>query len=352
MTVKTINLALQGGGSHGAFTWGVLDRLLEEKILEIKAISGTSAGSMNGACLANGLIKGGKDEARDKLDEFWYKISQINPFDSFNRKAIGEIIPSSIKKMQQQYFIQAFNLLSQFFSPYQFNPFNINIIKNIIEKIIDFDSFRSAEEIQLFISSTNIETNRIKIFDNHDICSEALLASACLPNVCQAIKWQDNYFWDGGYIGNPILEPLVYNSPSRDILIIQVNPINKKGVPKTSHDILDRLNEITFNSSLMREIRNIVNIKKLSDEQFCQKNNPYSNLRLHLIHDENFMSQLGASSKFNIDWDFLNILKTKGREAASKWIEVNYDNIGKKTTMDLSNWHIETPNTTCLTLKC
>ncbi len=352
MTRKTINLALQGGGSHGAFTWGVLDRLLEENSLEIKAISGTSAGSMNGACLANGLIKGSNLDARNKLDEFWYKVSQINPYDSFNQKIIRGTATSAVKKIQQQYFIKVFNLVSQFFSPYQFNPFNVNLIKNIIENIIDFDCFRLAEDVQLFISATNIETNRIKIFDNQDICSEALLASACLPSVYQAVKWQDNYFWDGGYMGNPILEPLIYNSSSRDILIIQVNPINKQGVPKTSHDILDRLSEITFNSSLMREIRTIVNIQKLSDQQFCQKNNPYSDLRLHLIHDENFMSQLGVSSKFNIDWDFLNTLKAKGRKATSLWLEDNYDDISKKTTMDLSNWHIETPNTTCLTFKC
>lgn len=152
-------------------------------------------------------------------------------------------------------------------------------------------------------------------------------------------------------MGNPILEPLIYNCESRDLLIIQVNPINKPGIPKTSHEILDRLNEITFNSSLMRELRTIVNIKKLSDEQFCQQNNPYADLRLHLISDESFMAELGASSKFNINWDFLNTLKAKGREAAENWLIKNLNQVGKTTSMDLSKWHIETPTTTCLTLK-
>lgn len=343
---KIINLALQGGGSHGAFTWGVLDRLLEEEDLEIKAISGTSAGSMNGVCLAYGLIKEGKIGAKKKLEEFWYKISQANAFVAFNKFA-----PQWGQALQQRSLIQCFNFITQFLSPYQFNPLNQNPIEKILKEIIDFDSLRSTQDIRLFISATNVETNRIKVFDNNDICIEALLASSCLPSLHQAVKWKENYFWDGGFMGNPILEPLIYNCESRDLLIIQVNPINKPGIPKTSHEILDRLNEITFNSSLMRELRTIVNIKKLSDEQFCQQNNPYADLRLHLISDESFMAELGASSKFNINWDFLNTLKAKGREAAENWLIKNLNQVGKTTSMDLSKWHIETPTTTCLTLK-
>lgn len=335
---KYINLALQGGGSHGAFTWGVLDRLLEEENLKFEGLSGTSAGAINAALVATGVANEGRDTARHNLDQFWHAVSALNTpqdnvfFSHFLSPMNGLL----------------FSYLSQLFSPYEFNPLNHNPIKSILEKHVDFEFLRNTKKVKIYVSATNVETNRIKVFDNVDLCIEALLASTCLPTLHQAVQWRGKYFWDGGFMGNPILEPLIYNCESNDLLIVQVNPIEREGIPKTSRDILDRINEVTFNSSLMREIRGIVNIQKLSHGNWCDKENPYAKLRLHSVQDEEFMAGLGASSKFDITLDFLKSLKAKGRAAAEHWLKKNFNRIGVETTMDLSKWHIETPTTTCL----
>lgn len=331
---KYLNLALQGGGSHGAFTWGVLDRLLEEENLKFEGLSGTSAGAINAALVATGVANEGRDTARTNLDQFWHSVgalsaSQNNPFFA------------PIHGLWISY-------LSQLFSPYEFNPLNHNPIKSILEKYIDFEFLRNTKKVKIYVSATNLETNRIKVFDNADLCIEALLASTCLPTLHQAVEWKGKYFWDGGFMGNPMLEPLIYNCESNDLLIVQVNPIERVGIPKTARDILDRINEVTFNSSLMREIRSIVNIQKLSHGNWCDKENPYAKLRLHSVQDEEFMTGLGVSSKFDITLDFLKSLKEKGRVAADRWLNQNFNRIGIETTMDLSKWHIETPTTSCL----
>lgn len=341
MSAKYINLALQGGGSHGAFTWGVLDRLLEEKNLKIEGISGTSAGAINGALIATGIITAGRQEAQKNLDRFWHSIANIAP---------QAIIFPFLSWTPNTFFPFGFwfDYLSQLFSPYDINPFNYNPIQSILRECINFECLRKTDKIKIYVSATNVETNRIKVFENKDICLESLLASICLPNISQAVEWNEKFFWDGGFMGNPILEPLIYNCTSKDLMIVHVNPIERKGIPKKSSDISNRMNEVTFNASLMREIRNIVNIQKLSEGKWCDQENPYATLRLHTISDEKFMTTLGPNSKFNIRLDFLNSLKEKGRDAASKWLKKNYKYIGVKMSMDLTSWHFETPTTTCL----
>jgi NTE family protein len=344
---RKINLALQGGGAHGAFTWGVLDRLLEEESLVIEGISGTSAGAVNGAIVAAGIVAGGPQKARDELAVFWEMIGtgtqKALPFLSvFHAQAASFAYLGSFSGLWLTF-------MSRLFSPYELNPLNYNPLREFLQETIDFECLRETKKVKLYVSATNVETNRIKVFDNSDICPESLMASLSLPTLHQAVRWKDEFFWDGGFLGNPILEPLIYNCSSKDLMIIQVNPINRKGIPKTVREILDRVNEVTFNASLIREIRNIVNIQKLSDINVCTQDNPYKDLRLHKISDEAFMSELGFLNKFNTEPSFLETLKEKGRAAATQWIEENLDNIGLKTTMDLSHWQMETPSTTCLT---
>jgi len=342
MKKHEINIALQGGGAHGAFTWGVLDRLLEEESLEIQGISGTSSGAINGAILGTGLVKGGPAKARENLERFWKEIS-LSYHDNWFSK-FGDYF--QYFKLFDDFWI---NRVLNLFTPYDF-PYSLSYepLKEILDKQIDYECLRKTNKVQVYVSATNVETNRIKIFTNEDICSISLLASSCIPVIRPAVEWKGEFYWDGGFIGNPILEPLIYNCGSKDLLIVQVNPITKRGVPKTPREILDRMNEVTFNASLMREIRSIVNIQKLSDLELCSPQNPYSSLRMHLIKDEEFIAALGSSTKYNVKWEFLLSLKEKGRQAAEEWLKENLNRLGRETTMDLSKWHMETPSTDCL----
>lgn len=342
MKKHQISIALQGGGSHGAFTWGVLDRLLEEKHLEIIGISGTSAGAINGALVATGLVKGNAKTARQNLDEFWKGLSESYSSNAFSKGS---------EFLQYFKFFEDFwvNRLLNLFSPYDFaTDASYLPLQKLMDAHVDFECLRDTNKIQIYVSATNVETNRIKVFNNKDICSASLLASSCLPTIRQAVEWQGSFYWDGGFMGNPILEPLVYNCAAKDLVIVQVNPINKPGVPKTPRQILDRLNEVTFNASLMREIRTIINIQKMSESALCSPLNPYASLRLHVVKDEPFMAALGANTKFNTDWDFLTSLKEKGREAAAQWLKTGAGRLGQESSMDLSQWHMETPTTTCI----
>ncbi|HUX79047.1 MAG TPA: patatin-like phospholipase family protein [Alphaproteobacteria bacterium] len=332
----TVNLALQGGGAQGAFTWGVLDRLLEEKTIHIEGISGTSAGAMNAAALACGFIKGGHEGGRKNLYQFWRAISActgaLNPAQMWSAPFKNDFLGWSPSKLWM-------DSLSQILSPYQINPFNYSPLQEVLRKNIDFAALNNTKKIKLFVGATNVETNMLKVFHNDELCEEALLASACLPTISQAVKWKGRYYWDGGYIGNPVLEPLIYHCDSKDIIIVPINAICHKGVPKTPKEILNRLNEVTFNASLMREIRVLLHIQALS--KHLSPENPYAEVRLHSIQNEEFMKSLGADSKFNTDWSFLSEVKSMGREAADKWIKKSYHIVGKETTMDLGLWRMD-----------
>lgn len=342
MSKKSLNLALQGGGAYGAFTWGVLDRLLEEDV-EIEGITGASAGAINAAALASGLIQGGNPGGRDALEKFWQELASssgsLNPYQIWS-DAFGN------QSLEWSPVLMWMDILSLIFSPYQLNPFNLNPLKEVIRKTVDLKSIRGTHKIKLYVSATNIETNKIKIFDNKDLCEEALLASAALPQFYQAVNWQGDYYWDGGYMGNPILEPLIYNCSARDIFIIQINPAIKKGYPFTSREIQERINEIVFNSSLMREIRGIVNAQNICQTHHLE--NPYADLRLHSLRREDYMAITGLGNKYNTSWNYLLHLKEIGRKAMQEWLDKNYTKLGKETSMDLSSWRVETPSTTCL----
>ncbi|MBL8704961.1 MAG: patatin-like phospholipase family protein [Rhodospirillales bacterium] len=329
---KTINLALQGGGAHGAFTWGVLDRLLEDGRIAVDGISATSAGAINAALLAQGLMAGGPDGARQQLHDFWNAISVassrmaplMNWLDVFSQGWNRDLSPGHL----------AFDLASRVLSPYQLNPFGLNPLRDLLDQTIDVDRIRACETVKLFISATNVETGKIRVFDHKELTVDAILASACLPQIFHAVEIDGQHYWDGGYMGNPALYPLIYNCQAQDVVIIRINPIIRKGVPRTARDIDNRLNEITFNSSLMREMRAIAFVTKLIDERKID-DATMKRMYIHMVEADDLMIRLGVASKLNPDWDFLCHLRDVGRARAERWIASTMDRLGRESTIDI-----------------
>ena len=331
---KRINLALQGGGSHGAFAWGVMDRLLEDESLEIDGIVGTSAGAMNASVAAYGLVTGGAGGARENLRAFWKKISDA--------ARMGPLQPMPWEKMMNPhggsldsspgYVILDF--LSRMFSPYQLNPTNNNPLRDVLSSVIDFDRMHREGKVKLFICASNVMTGRIKVFDKQHVTVDAVLASACLPFMFQAVEINGEHFWDGGYMGNPPLYPLMYGTDTRDILILQLNPINIPELPTTAQAILDRINTLSFNSSLMREMRAIHFVSKLIDGGF-DDGGKLQRIHIHTIDGEELLGSLGVSSKLNADWDFLMYLHENGRAKAEEFLDAHWEKIGKESSTDI-----------------
>ncbi len=331
-TPKKINLALQGGGAHGAFTWGVLDRLLEESDLEIEGISGTSAGAMNAVVLAEGMTDGGRLAAKTALQSFWWEISLLGNVFNPIKKTMAE-------KMEDPWNLDwslsytYHELMSRILSPYQSNPLNINPLKWVLEKKINFKKLCDSP-IKLFIAATSVTTGRPRIFKHDEVTLDSLLASACIPFLFQAIKIDDDYYWDGGYMGNPVLWPLVYRCSSQDILLIQINPLIRKEIPYTSNDIINRLNEITFNSSLISEMRAINFVSKLIEKGKLSPDE-YKDIKMHIIKQDSIQSELNASSKLNTNWDFFQHLKKAGYTTTEIWLRENKKLISEKSSIDI-----------------
>lgn len=330
---KDINLALQGGGAHGAFAWGVLDYLLEDGRVEFEGISATSAGAMNATVCAHGMLKGGHEGARKALHDFWKAVSDAGKNSPIKPSLINRLKGSQSLDDSPSYFF--FDMISRIFSPYQLNPFNLNPLKKVLEAHVDFEQLRTAKDaIQLHICATNVETGKVRIFGNHELTADAVLASACLPFMFQSVEIDGEFFWDGGYIGNPAIFPLIYESDSRDVVIVHINPIMRKGCPKTAAEIMNRLNEISFNSSLMREMRAIGFVSHLIDNGKV-KEGEMKQMLIHSIRSDEFMAELGVSSKMNSDWTFLTFLRDAGRETAEQWLESSFAQIGSESTVDI-----------------
>ena len=330
--VKTINLALQGGGAHGAFTWGVLDRLCEEPRLAIEGISATSAGAMNGAVFAYGVTKGGPDGARKALESYWKRVAKAGE--------ISPLAPSLFDRLfgfstDQSPAFLAFDLMTRMLSPYQFNPLNLNPLRAIVEQSIDFDLLRSAAcPVKLFLSATNVRTGKVKIFENHEVTTDAVLASSCLPFLFQAIEIDGEAYWDGGYMGNPAIFPLIYGCNSHDVVIVHINPIERKKLPHTASEIMNRINEISFNSSLMREMRAVSFVTKLIDDGKLE-DAQFNRMLIHAIAADDVMTGLGVASKLSTEWTFLTGLRDRGRDCAGAWIEANFHQLGQSSTVDI-----------------
>jgi len=330
---KPVALALQGGGMHGAFTWGVLDQLLEDGRLAIEGVSATSAGAMNAVVLANGLRRGGPAGAREALHTFWLAIAE-----SARRYSPLRWIPwikgSHSFGLNYSPLYAVADMALRVLSPYQFNPYNMNPLRDVLEQQVDFEGLRQQCPIRLFLCATNVETGRIRLFSGADVCVEAVLASACLPTLFQAVTIEGQYYWDGGYVGNPAIFPLIYECETRDVVIVHINPIIRRGVPTTAADILNRLNEVSFNSSLMREMRAIAFVTALI-QQGRVDGDDMKEMLIHSIRSDDTMAALHVSSKYNGDWSFLCQLRDQGRAQAEAWLARNYESIGRHSSIDI-----------------
>ncbi len=342
---KPVNLALQGGGSHGAFTWGVLDRLLEDGRLSLEAISATSAGAMNAVCMAHGISLGGAEGGRQKLEDFWRTVSrkgQFWPSAATLWKSFFPLAPTLPAAWMPAPSLTAAWLQSfgQLYSPYDVNPTDYNPLKDALAETVDFEHLQRCKVTsRLFICATNVRSGKIKVFDNAEVTIEAVLASACLPNLFKAVEIGGEAYWDGGYMGNPAIFPLIYNGASRDVIVVHVNPIRREEIPRTAADVRDRENEIAFNSSLMREMRAIAFVARLMEEEKLDSSR-YKTMLIHSIMDEKEMSKHDGLSKFSADWDFLTGLRDAGRAAAEAWLDENYRHIGKKGTAPLQEMYL------------
>ena len=329
---KRFNLALQGGGSHGAFTWGVLDRILEDDGLEIDSISGASAGAMNAVVVAHGMTTGGRAEARARLREFWTRIGAAAKASPLQRGPLGKWLGDW--SLDDSPIYVWFDMMTRVASPYDLNPAGINPLRDIVSELVDFDAVRGCSEVGVHISATNVETGRVQVFDKEELTVEHVLASACLPTLFRAIEINGVPYWDGGYMGNPPLFPLFDHADSDDVIIVQINPMLRKGAPRKARDILNRLNEITFNASLMRELRAIDFVTRMLDAGRLDDTG-YRRVLVHMIGDEMALSDFGASSKMNAEAAFLDVLFEKGREAADEWLTRNRRHLGRKSSVNL-----------------
>ncbi|MCW8399551.1 patatin-like phospholipase family protein [Legionella sp. PATHC038] len=333
-TRKTINLGLQGGGAHGAFTWGVLDYLLEDGRLDIEGLSSTSAGTMNAAILAQGLLNNDRDEARQALYDFWEEISKVNSLMSFKHWFGDSWFSLEQFSLDHSPFYFWFEIITHLMSPYQFNPFNLNPMRTILENSIDFEALRKRSTVKLFVCATNVETGKVRIFTNPELTVDTLLASGCLPFLFQSVKIKDQYYWDGGYIGNPAIYPLIYNCTCQDVVIVHINPIIRPGSLYHVGEILNRVNEVSFNSSLMREMRAIAFVTDLIDSKQTEGLD-LKRMHMHSIRSDDEMTKHDVSTKLNADWNFLVYLRDRGRLIAKKWCQDNFSKIGKESSVDI-----------------
>jgi NTE family protein len=335
--VKTVNLALQGGGAHGAFAWGVLDRLLEDERISFEGISACSAGAMNAAVLAYGLTEGGRDGAKRALANFWRHISHSALFSPLQPSPIDRIMHNHSMENSPAFFM--LDLMTRMLSPYQFNPMNYNPLRKVLEQSVDFERLHKGCAVKLFLSATNVCSGKVKIFHNEDVTIDAVMASACLPFLFQAVEIEGEHYWDGGYMGNPALFPIIYHCDSPDIVVVHINPLYRCTEPKTAQEILNRINEISFNSSLMREMRAIAFVTKLIDDDQV-KANSLKRVLIHAVEADEFMRDLSVSSKLNPDWEFLTHLHDIGRDSADAWIKETFDRLNVESSVDIAERYL------------
>jgi NTE family protein len=327
-----VDLALQGGGAHGAFTWGVVDRLLEEEWLEIEGISGTSAGAMNAAVLASGYAKGGAAGARAALEAFWRRTSDAATFSPFQRGPVDRMLGRWT--LDNSPLFLAMDLMARVVSPYDMPSFGPNPLEQVLRDSVDFAALAQGP-IKVFVTATNVRTGRARIFRNHDITPLALLASACLPQLFQAVEIDGEPYWDGGFAGNPTLFPLVTELQSDDTILVPINPIERPGTPRAARDILDRVNEISFNAVALKELKMLALLRRVADPGNTEGAN-WARMRMHVVRNE-VMVDLGYSSKLNAEWAFLTMLRDEGRKAAETFLAEHGDAIGKRSTLDFDS---------------
>lgn len=333
---KKVNLALQGGGAHGAFTWGVVDHLLADGRIEIAGLSGVSAGAINAVMLADGLARGGTDKARERLADFWRSVSNDGQLAPLQRAAIDRLhalLPFATTPVNL--WLES---MARYFSPYDFNPLNLNPLKDVIDGFVDFDAVRRSD-LPLFIGATNVETGRLCIFPREKITADVIMASAALPLLFQAVEIDGVPYWDGGYTGNPPLFPFLRAALTEDVIVVQINPARRTGTPRRSREILNRLNEITFNASLSAELRAIDFVNQIIADGKLRRGtgaDEFRQLNIHRIDLGAFGTKLTASTKLKTDFEFFELLRRAGQRAARRFLDCHFDAIGVRSTIDLA----------------
>lgn len=329
-SVLAVDFALQGGGSHGAFTWGVLDRILEEGWLRVDGISGTSAGAMNAVVLAHGHLHGGAEGAREALASFWRRVSDAALLSPFKRSML-DVLTGRWTLDNSPAFVAA-DMSARLWSPYDLNPTGANPLGDLLDDLVDFEAL-ARSPIQLFVTATNVRTGRARVFRNAELSTQALLASACLPTLFQAVEIDGDAYWDGGYAGNPTISPLVRECDANDIVLVQINPVERSGVPRSAREIHNRLNEVSFNSSLLKELRMIAVLRQVTDAGHAE-GALWARMRMHRIASD-AMLELGYSSKMIAEWAFLCHLRDEGRRAAAAFLDSHGSDLGKRPSLDL-----------------
>jgi NTE family protein len=325
---KAVSLALQGGGAHGAFTWGVLDAILEDGRLAIDAITGASAGAVNAVVLVQGWLEGGSEGARNALETMWRRASVDGSLSVLQRRLLG--------RMLGLWSSRAYTTIARSLSPYQTNPLNINPLRGALNVLIDFDRVRACNDVEIFLSATNVWTGQVVIFSREELTADHVIASACVPTVFQAVEIDGVPYRGGSYIGNPALFPLFYETMTDDIVLVQIDPVERRQTPRTARDIQNRLNEINFNSNLLRELRAVAFVKELIDEGKLSPDE-YKSVHLHRIDGSGVLDDYEVSSRTKNQWDFFVQLRDAGRRTAQSWLEANYEAIGVRSTLDLQS---------------
>ena len=328
----TVNLALQGGGAHGAFTWGVLDQLLEDGRLDFEGISGTSAGAMNAAVMAHGLNIGGRDGAREALEKFWTGVAGSLPFEVAMPSSDGQnvsLLPA-MKVMLQW---------AHYFSPHQLNPFDLNPLRDILQAQVDFESLRAQSPLKLFIAATHANTGKVRLFRTPEISADAVLASSCLPTMARPVEIEGEPYWDGGYAANPAIYPLFYECKSSDILMVLLTPLTHKGTPRSAQEIKDRVLELAFNSTFLREMRMFAHAREFAGDSFFQLGRLERRLvrmNFHVIDAQAQIHDLKTETKLAANLRFFMLLRDLGRAQAQRWLQANQAQVGKKSTVDIA----------------
>ena len=334
---RVVNLALQGGGSHGAFTWGVLDRLLEDERIEFEGISGTSAGAMNAVVMADGLVKGGRDGARQALNRFWESVASHAPINQLPANLLQPHGSGTDGRLSP--IAKALVALSRDFSPYQLNPFDLNPLRQIVTEQIDFQRLRAESELKLFVAATHVRTGKLRLFRTEEMSADALLASACVPSLQQAIEIDGEAYWDGGYSANPAVFPLFYECESPDVIVVLLHPLTRTRTPHTAEEIRNRVSELGFNSTFLREMRMIVQATEQSEQALLPWGRLERRLRqmnFHLIEAEALVRQLAIDSKLNAHRPFITMLHDLGRTHADLWLQNSFSSIGHRSSVDLA----------------
>lgn len=329
MAKHKIALALQGGGSHGAFTWGVLEALLADGRLEIEGLSGTSAGGMNAAALVQGLIRDGNRGGAEALERYWRGVHELG-------SQLAPMLLDPIGKMLGDYNLRTsmYSMMAAMIrpvldqcSPYVLNPTNADPFRTFAEQFFDFQAIQRSDRHRLFLAATHVETGKIKVFTNEELTIDALMATACLPTLFQAVQVEGEYYWDGGFIANPAIYPLINECTAKDIVVVQLTKARCPHVPKERQHIMERFSEITFNSCLIREIRAIYFMTRLIDEGKV-RDPGIRRINLHIIRDDSLFQPLTHTSALNTDWDFLNFLRHAGHKCGERWIRESFDKLG------------------------